>query len=658
MSVRPLLAALLALAAGPALAQGGAAFDADQGAVDRHARSVARLVLAQFDPPPAGSDRGRLALLKGLLAEHAPHRRDLAGREPILLSRRAAIVAALDRNLSLAAARSDPERARTFGREAGAVFDPVFDLSLGYARKDTYRRTRVGMVTPRIFVAAGNDPFVFNRVNICTATFNAACTETAPTLVYAYQYYLNLESDPLAEEVTANPGRTYGHPVQQITYTLGLSQQLPWGGSLTLTDQTVQQKIYYREGHYWEDGQFSAQLTGALSTSVPGGKGFGRDNPANTAVATAAAQAESADWQLKEAVNLTLRDTDTAFFEVVRAVETVAATATARDLVRTLTDRMRRLFDNGLATRYQRALFDAELVKADARIETALQGWVDTSLALAELTGETAALRGAVLFVPFDVADDLKARRPTEGAKALDLAKANRPDLFVADLDQRIARLQLALARNQAKPDIQLSANITTAQNGTVYGQADYLAAQRALVGTGRESRPDSLSQTYTGTYTYPLFNRAARAAVGAAELGVADAGLAREDTGQRVAREVRDALAYIQSARARHDAKAREERALSAAYDSAVRRLDAGLVAEDEVVSLLRRLTDARLAVTGAAIDNLEAETALLYAQGTIARDLPGALAETRAERNRLALLAEAGQLTLFGAARPAARR
>ena len=92
------------------------------------------------------------------------------------------------------------------------------------------------------------------------------------------------------------------------------------------------------------------------------------------------------------------------------------------------------------------------------------------------------------------------------------------------------------------------------------------------------------------------------------------------------------------------------ETRLLRAAYESLVRQLDAGLVGDDQIILALRNLISAEQATIGARIDNREAETALLYAQGIIANVLPGQLAVSALDQHRLTLLADAGYLRYFG--------
>ena len=163
-------------------------------------------------------------------------------------------------------------------------------------------------------------------------------------------------------------------------------------------------------------------------------------------------------------------------------------------------------------------------------------------------------------------------------------------------------------------------------------------------------THPDSVSQNYSLTYTYPWMNRAAEAAVDIARLSVEDQQIVIRQTETQVRQQLATDLAAVQSARAAMVSAAAQANALRAAYESLDRQLGAGLVGEDQIILALRNLVSAELAKDGAAIDNRQAETALLYDQGIIANILPGQTALSALDRRRLTLLADAGVLKYFG--------
>ena len=630
--------------------------------LDQHALVVAAVVKSQIAPALMPEDQRRaLSLVKGLLDQRRTARADVAGRPILPISRREAAARGLETNLTLAVGRLEPDRVQTLLREVQAVFDPVLDLSLGYNRADSYRRQRVGLLKPRTFAGTGGNEFTpFNdpithvatqrRINLCKFF---PCPDTNKPEVRALEFYSTLSVPPgpstVAEPIVANAGRSTlnnGHPLQKVDVSVSLSQELPWGGTLQLTDDTIQQKIYYDSRHYWEDGQYTTNLTGTFNSPIPFGKGFGPDNPHNSAIKSAQINREIADWTLKDLVNQTLRDIDLAYFEVVSQLEALDSTVKNRELIVELKERQARILkqDPGLVTRYQEAQLDNEVSKAGIQIEQALQSYLSASVALAQLIGDPDAHTGSAIYLPYAYGHDLDTPLAAVLDGALAAARANRPDFFIVKLDRANAEVGLKLAQNQARPDIQVGASVKSGENGSVYGYANPLQSQERLV------RPDTLNQNYSISYTRPWGNRAAEAAVDIARLSVEDQEIVIRDTDSRVKREITTDLATVQSARARLTHSAAESKAMRAAYESLERQLGAGLVGEDQIIQASRNLLTAELNRIGAKIDNREAETALLYAQGTIANALPTRTAESPFDQRRVALLADAGYLKYFG--------
>jgi len=676
-----LLAALAPAAAAEPPAAPAAPATLEPALIDQHVQVVAAVVKSQLSPVVTPEDQRRtLALIKSLLDQRKATRSDQAGRPLLPLTRREAVVRGLETNLSLAIGRPEPDRAQTVLREAQAVFDPVLDLQLGYNRKDSYTRTRVGLVRPKSFVpvigpAAGGetisstnpptandlDPLNpvggpplpgFRRLNFCTATQGLGCQPTTQPVIRALEFYQNTNKTPVFDTITANGGRATlnkGHPLQQVNVSVGLSQELPWGGTVQLTDNTIQQKIYYESRHYWEDGQYTTNLSGTFTSPVPYGKGFGPDNPHNAAIQSARISREQADWTLKDLVNSTLRDVDLAYFEVVRQLEALESTVKNRESIIQLQERQNRMIkqDPGLVTRYQEAQINNEVSKAGIQVEQALQNYLSASVSLASLIGDPDARSGSAIYLPYAYGRDLNTPLAVNLDGALATARVNRPDFHVVALGRDSAEVNRRLAENQARPDIQVSASVNANENGSTYGYSNPYQSTMAL------GQPDSVNQNYGVTYTRPWGNRAAIAAVDIARLSVEDQEIVIRDTDSRVKREITTDLATVQSARARLTHSEAQAKSLRSAYESLGRQLEAGLVGEDQIISASRNLLSAELARISAKIDNREAETVLLYAQGTIANVLPGQTAQSPLDERRVALLADSGTLKYFGPAK-----
>lgn len=632
--------------------------------VTESARAAATVAYQNLVSSPDAVDKERAAMLRALLAERRARRPDLAVRALQPLGRREAIMAALDRNFDLAVARGDPQRARATLAEAEAVFDPVFDIQLSYGRQDTYRRTRVGSVRPKVFVPQGNesvyfDPFSDFEDRYCTLecrvnVLKELTIDWTPEdrTVVAFEFYENLETAVVdGERIDTSPGRSFGHPKQQVTATIAVTQNLPWGGSLTLTDRTIQQYVYYRRGFEWPGGQWTTNITGSFTTPLPYTKGFGESGANAVREKKARVNAERSDHEFDRAIQAILRDTEAAYFDLARAGEALATSVQVERLTTALRDRIKRMYDQQLATRYQAAQMDAEVSKAGLDIERALENYISSSIRLGSLIGDVELAKGRVLFLPIAFRPALEKQSKTPSLKeAWEQAKKTRPDLHIANLDQRTAELNAAQARNEAQPDLAFSGNIVSGQKADVYGYRNPISTHTAL------TQPDSLNQTFSLTFTRPWDNRAALSRLSQARLGLESQTLGTRASEASVKRELTETLTALQTARSNEKSRAREARALLDAYESYERSLEAGVASEDEIFNTLRRYMAAELGRVAAMTERRRAENNLLYAQGLIAAVLPADIATGKADRERLKALLSSGRLNHFAAPAKAA--
>jgi hypothetical protein len=342
---RVLVAALLLCA----LTGGSRSWAADQARfspedLKRNSAAVTEVVRRQIVEQPTDRDNARIAMIEDLLKR----RPDISGArtlEPV--DRRSAIAGGLGNNLTIAIGLTSPERTAALADEASAVFLPVLDLTIGYGRNDAEHRTRIGMAITKAVNADGfnmNSPFK----NLPPAENNGQAVITDMKL-------RPVKGGKLIElPIEATSGREFGAPKESLNYSLSISQELPWGGTFTITDRTVQREIYYRGGYHWEEGQWSTGLSGTLNMPLPFTKGFGAGNDKLAASRSAAAVEERADWDLQALLNKVLLDIDTAYFDVVRRMEALETTVGNRDMIGKQKERMDRLYGLRQVTRLQR----------------------------------------------------------------------------------------------------------------------------------------------------------------------------------------------------------------------------------------------------------------------------------------------------------------
>ena len=178
---------------------------------------------------------------------------------------------------------------------------------------------------------------------------------------------------------------------------------------------------------------------------------------------------------------------------------------------------MDRLYGLRQVTRLQKAQIDAEMAKAEVRVEQSLSEYVASSQALSLLIGDSSVVGGAAIYLPVDYADDLAQAVPVTFEDALATAQATRPDFKINDINALLREIDEAQARTNARPDLRISASATSSQAGTTYGYADPLTSHTKV------ATPDKIDQNYGLTFTMPWANRAAYADADKAELGLKD---------------------------------------------------------------------------------------------------------------------------------------
>ncbi len=639
LSTRFALAAALAAASVPAAAAPPA--DADK-VVDAVAEAIAAEV--QVEPTPAERER-LVAVERAIAGQEAGAWSVVSGRQPVYLTLGGAVARALENNLQLRIAGADAEIARQIIAEAQAVFDPVFNLSVGYAHSDTYGRSRIGLVNQRVFTPPnGNQSFCVETGGV---PGGAACPKSAqrpsPAIIM-----LGWNSIPVGgiqpREIDAST-EAIG-PTEVLTTTIGLDQQLPWGQSIRVAHQTRYQDVLYRKNFAYDEDT-TANLFVDLASPLPFTAGFGETAPAAMAVERAQVASELVDWSVRGTANLIIAQTNAAYWNLVAAIEALYVSEQNLALVADMNRRMKRRYDEHLATTYDMTQADAELRRAQVQIEQARAAMVEASEALGLLVeNDPAALLQAV-YLPVGYAGLLDDWLATDYDRAMALAKANRPAFFAVERQRRLADIDVAVAENLARPSVLASLSTGLRQTGTAIGYDDVFEANRNLFD------PDVRTVSGALSYSYALGENAKEAQLESARIFRTDAALAGEQEALQADVDIRNLLAQIDAARAQVKLAKLEVERQAALYDSLVRRQDLGDVTQYQLVLASRDLLNAHQRYVAAVTANKVLEGSLLEAQGTIAATLAGRAAVGEFHRRRQEYVAAAGPLKFFAAER-----
>ena len=591
---------------------------------------ISAAVAAKVDVKIGEEEKKRLKLVEDAIASGGSGGawRAVAGRKAKYLTLRDVALLALEKNLTLQVSRQDPTIADLVLQEAEVVFYPTLSLSIDYADDKKFNRTFFGKVeikslngTTLSIPTGGKSPAV-DLIQLATVA-----RETATRRL-----------------LTASKKKTFSDPGAQLNYSVGVSQQLPWGSTVALTATQTYQKIFYHQDHYFESGAFSTDVDFDLTVPVPGTKGFGENAPAEIAVRLSEKGKKRTEWEVKEAVNSILSRAEIGYWTLVRRLEELHIEVENRRLVADQADRVARRFELRRATTYQKAQADSELAKAEVRVEGARNNFLAASNTLAEqLTDEAANINGQVI-LPYGYRDRLGDWLQASGKDALATARKHRPLLLAARVAREQAEISLRGARNAAKPDVSISVHADLDQNGTKYGYGDVWETIREV------KNPDTTGLNGALTFTRPWGNRGLEASAASAAFSASSQSLSVREVEQQLTREIGDVIISLASARSRANLATSERTQATSVIRNLERRFEVGAdVVQNEVVLSTRRLLDAERGLLSALIENKQGEVHLLASQGTLANEFGIRNAVNTFDEHRLKVLNDSGVLRFF---------
>ena len=647
--------------------------------------------VATADPEATAAKAGTAATVPhvplGILLERLPNKQDVRtyqtlresargaggrsgawrfvrGREVRYLSPQEALGQALDKNLTLSRSRLDADKARDAIDQAKAVFDPVFNLSIGNKISHRYDRKIDG----RVFYKQLNESVVEHDPGDPTAgavklykdrdysanpdpNFSAVGPFTNEIVFGAR------DQADLREEITVSTkklGTNENSPSITGTGSLTISQLLPWGPAITLTEVTTRKRTFHDElGKYWQ-APWGSSWSASLYIPLPFTKNFGPHASADVAVKKAKIARDSRDWQVMADVNDILAQVDLTYWNLVQSLQQLQVTIENRRASEEQYQSTLRLFDLGRVTRLGKEQMEAERARTRVQEEMQWNAVLNASHALAILTENDEERMGSYLLLPAGFQERLGTALPVDAKQTTTVGLAiaagleNNRVLKVSDSAVETSELEYAYRRNQARPDLSVSLGVSESQDNSIFGHKNLGQS------LGQLANPDSRSTSAAVNYNYPVRKRHVRAGVDLAKASLEMSRLNRQALADSIAKRISDALADLFSSRKRHEKARRTEKMAAASLENAQQRWKVkGDISEMELVLKRRDLLTARLNAVTAAVDVKKAETALLAAQGTLPEILPVSTASSEFDRYRIGKLKESDAVPFFSSLR-----
>lgn len=364
-------------------------------------------------------------------------------------------------------------------------------------------------------------------------------------------YDLNLTSDVSTRSDTRPPSSLLENASiitsDTDSWNFGLEQAAPWGGGANLTfnnSKTTSSNENVQPNPQFVVGLFAGYRQPLL-------RNFGRQVTERNIV-VARSNAEINREQFRQQVETVVRQVSDVYWDLVEAKALLGVSEESLALARDL-HRMNRIqVEVG-------TMAPLEMVQSEVGVATREEEIIRRNQAVGDAEDQIRRLvnlqQGDLWDIPLAPTTDPKIEhQPIDVKAAVKTAFEKRADVIQKELANRTVGLDAAVARNQAKPRLDVTAGYgfnavagtldVTAPDGTnIFSETDYGDALDSVI----DGEFDGWSITFN--FAMPLQNRAAKARAAKADLLVNQAELELRDLKDGVLLDVRRAARAVESA-------------------------------------------------------------------------------------------------------------
>ena len=405
-------------------------------------------------------------------------------------------------------------------------------------------------------------------------------------------------------------------------YSAQLRETIPTGG--TLTASIVSYKSDTNQSYLTINPRYGSQLTFALSQPLL--RDFGYRIPRKDILIARNNRDISENAARLTALN-TLLAAETAYWELVYAIEDLKAKRQSVKLARDLLDRSREQIRIGMMAPIESLTAESEVAAREAEIhasESLVKNNEDTLRRILDI--RTPADSASAAIIPADAPTPNGDLIAIEAAIAS--ALAHRPELLSAHTSVRSRDLELAYARNQLLPNLSLDLSYwSPGISGTQILYKDGNPLTGVIIGTipglAADAMKDALNFKYQNwsvglTLTFPLNTILSRAAAAQAGLDAERSQLDLERTEQTIITEIRSAVREVETNARRVVSYEAARRLAEKKLEGEERKTKVGLSTNYTLLQYQRDLMSARSLELRARIDSALSRARLDKAMGT----------------------------------------
>lgn len=403
------------------------------------------------------------------------------------------------------------------------------------------------------------------------------------------------------------------------TLNMSLSQPIPWyGGQLSASfnnSRTGTNNIFATRNP-------SYSTSFSLNFNQPLLSGRRIDNQRNS-LRTQEIQSDIADVQLRNQMDDLTAQVRTAYWNLRSQIEQI-------EIQRRSLDQARQLLANNRIRVEQGTMVEMELAQAEAQVASAEQALLGAEIQwrtqernfkrlLASGTDDPVF---ALVINPVDMPTFEEQEVDIE--QAIGTALQNRPDVIQQTMQRQISQLDLEVTRDNARPDLNLSASYSLSGVGGDVFERDGLGGEPELVRPGGwtdgiESLANFDSPTFSVSlnFSYPLGTRASELNLERARLQYRQTEMALEAQELQVTTEVTNAGMAVRNSFLQLEAARRSREAAERSAEAELTRFRVGASTNFQVVSAQDSLTQQRLSELRAIIDYANAVAEFRQVQG-----------------------------------------
>lgn len=393
---------------------------------------------------------------------------------------------------------------------------------------------------------------------------------------------------------------------QRQTYNVSLSKTLPWYGGRLSTD--------FNNNRTETNNAFSTlnpsyRSTVSLNYTQPLLAGFSTDNQ-RTALETQAIEGQISDIQLTRQIAIITNRIRVAYWGLRAAIEQIEIQR------RNLAQAQELLAQNAIRVQLG-TLSDLQVIQAEAQVASAEQSllnaeiqWRNQELVLKQLlmSGADDPLLTQTL-IPTGL--PVLVQQVVDIDAAVAIALEQRADLIQTRQQRQISELDLAVTRNNTRPDLNLTAAYSVLGVGGDRFNRSGLGGDAVLVqpggyldGLGSIWDRDAPTWSLTLNFSYPIGNKGAKANLQRAELQLEQTDLALRNQELAIVTDVTNAGLAVNDNFLLLQAAQRSREVFERAAEVEVTRFNVGASTNYEVALAQDALTSARLAELRAMID------------------------------------------------------